>query len=840
MGINRRFKQLGYIFILLIIILQPITLFPRTPVKGIQSGLWSVQNSPYLITDDIIIPKGLTLTIEPGVIITFNGPFRIIVAGGFVALGKPVEPIIITSKFDPIYGFEKNNNNNYNLGYYWYGIDFIDSSDDFLSVLAYCTVRYSKFGIQCHDALPLIKQVYFDEIYTKTLNINGIEVPIHLQTNYDYLSESQRQNPAPVPKPPEEITIDEQQILSEKHLLKLQQQREDSIRAMNKIRPTNVENTVLVFDSKDLDRFGFESLSDLLTIIPGFFQVNSYWENSIVSGRGIAPGLFNNSILVTIDGIPISEGLTNAFNSDLIPINIIDKVAIYTKPQSTYKGKSAFIGHIDIQTKNSEKPLSVTASSQIGSYYSKQIASCINMKKKETNFLISTNYHADEGYNRTIPTKSSENPPVVNFTTDNFTLSMIAKNRGMTFISHYFRQDNGELGFMPLNEFGDSRTREGLQLGIAYSHQFGKRYSADAYVRYAYSLHQYGTENSQPITRYYSNGYSINSQIRMYYRSKKTPASIDIQFIREGAHNLFKPESNSISGLFAEWDIIPGKNEAGFNEISCAAKAGYNFSHFWGIFGGLRYVNTGTGSKDLLSPSVKFVYDPLAPFHATLSFEHGYRSPSILERRINMENTLYRPKVLNPEQIHAVSLSLDYDMFRSVSFQISLYRQAVNNLIIQKQLNSSAIYELINSVNKYQINGLNLNTTYQPNSKIYLFVNSTLHRITEVATHAKILNYPRMNTKTGLGYQMHDRIEGIVHLNFIGKQYSDNPANSIDPFFLINFSLSMKLMQNVSVQFVANNLLNEKCYFMNYADAKSFVIPGEFPRALFIQLKTQF
>ena len=357
MGNKRRFIQTVYIFILLIIILQPKTLFPRTKVKGIQSGLWSVQNSPYLITDDIIVPKGLTLTIEPGVVVAFNGPFRIIVAGGLVAAGEPVEPIIFTSKYDPIYGFEKSNNNNYNLGYYWYGIDFIDSSDDFLSVIEHCTIRYSKFGIQCHDALPLIKQVYFDEIYAKKININGLEVPIHLQTNYDYLNETQRQNIIPIPKPSKETTIDEKRQQSEQRLLKLQKQREDSIRAVNKIRPTDVENAVLIFDNRNLERFGFQNISHLLSIIPGIFQVNSHWQNSIVSGRGVAPGLFNNRFLLTIDGIPISDGLTNALNSDIIPMTIIDKIVVYADPQSTLKGKSAFLGHIDIQTKRSDKQI---------------------------------------------------------------------------------------------------------------------------------------------------------------------------------------------------------------------------------------------------------------------------------------------------------------------------------------------------------------------------------------------------------------------------------------------------------------------------------------------------
>lgn len=836
MGDKRRFIQFG---ILLLFILQPITLFPRTTVKGIQSGLWSAQNGPYLITDDIIIPKGLTLTIEPGVIINFSGPFRIIVAGGFVAAGKSGEPIIFTSKYDPIYGFENNIYDNYTPAYYWYGIDFIDSSDDFLSVLAHCTVRYSKFGIQCHDALPLIKQVYFDEINSETININGNEIPVRLQTNFDYLSESQRQNIVPIPKPAE-TAVDEKQKQSEQRLLKLQKQHEDSVRAINKTRPTDIESAVIVFNNSDLERFGFQNFAQLLAILPGVFQINSYWGNSVMSGLGIAPGLFNNRFLLTIDGIPVSEGLTNAFNSDLIPLNIIDKVVIHTRPISALKGKSAFMGYIDIRTKNSEKPLSVNMSSEIGSYYFKKISSCINMKKGKTGFIISTNYHDNTGYNRTITPDALHNPIAVNLSTDNFNLSMVARNLGVTFVSHYYHQEAGETGFLPASQFGDTRRREGLQLGVAWSYQFGTRYAADVYARYAYSLHQYGITNSQPIPKSFSNGYSVNSQTRLRYQSQKTPASVDIQFIREGAHNLFKAESNNVSGLLTGWDIIPGKDETAFQEMSVAANAGYNLSHFWGIFGGMRYVSTGTGSKNILSPSLKVVYDPLAPVHVNLSYDHGYRSPSIWERRISINNILYSSGSLHPEQIRSVNLSLDYELLKSVHFQISLYRQAVTNLIIQQQVNSSTLFELTNSQDEYQIDGAHLNMTFQPNSKLFLFLNGVYHRITETTTQDKIFNYPTLNAKTGIGYQMNDRIDGIVHLNYIGKQVSDNPQNSINSFFLINFSLSIRLMQNASIQFAVNNVLNEKCYFLNYVDTYSFMLPGEFPRALFIQLRTHF
>ncbi|MBD3288943.1 TonB-dependent receptor plug domain-containing protein [candidate division KSB1 bacterium] len=839
MGNNRQFVISTYLLILLIISLQPDILFPQTKVKGIQSGLWSFGNSPYLITDDIIIPKGLTLTIEPGVIINFDGPFRIIVAGGLVAKGKSVEPIIFTSKYDPIYGLEEKSHQNYSLGYDWYGIDFIDSSDDFLSILEYCTIRYSKFGIQCHNALPLIKHIYFDEIFSSSIKINGNEIPIQQEINYSYLNETQRQNIIPIPKPVVDTTAAMLREQSEKRLLKLQKQREDSIRALNKTRPTTIESGILIFEKEELEHFGFENLSRLLTLIPGFVRVNSYWENSVISGNGISAGLFNNRILLTIDGIPFGEGLTNSFDPEMIPMNFIEKIIIYNKPRSSAPGKSAFIGQIDITTQKSGQPIALQTCSEIGSYYTKRISSSINLNKSGSNFLISTNYHENGGYERQVSSEPFANPSAINFNTDDYNFSMISKIHHITTLVNYYRKERTGLGFPLPHRIGSVRTNEGLHLGIAYSRQLGKRYSANASAHYAYSIHQWGISAQNPAETY-ANGYAIGSQIRLNYISKKTPASFDIQIQREGVHHLLQSGLGPAPKLFGNREIIPGTDEASFNEISTAITGGYNFSPFWGIQGSMRFVSTGTSGNNIISPSLKIVYDPLAPFYVALSYRHGHRNPSIWEQQIHLENDITSAQTLKPEKLHYIDFSMDYDPARTIKFQFSLYRQLVSDLIFPSQINSSNIYELTNSGSKYRIDGVKFHANFKPNAKLFVFFNGVFHAIIENAAREKILNYPRINANSGFGFKLKNHINGTIHLNYIGKQYEKTGGTSLPHNFLLDFSLSIELSQHLTLQLHASNLLNEKCYFMSYPTDLSTTLPGGYPRGFFFSLKSEF
>ncbi len=76
------------------------------------SGIWTLDDAPYLISGDVIIPDGETLIIEPGVIVEFQGHFRFSVLGRLLAVGTQEQMI----KFTPV---------NTEVG--WFGIRFIDT-----------------------------------------------------------------------------------------------------------------------------------------------------------------------------------------------------------------------------------------------------------------------------------------------------------------------------------------------------------------------------------------------------------------------------------------------------------------------------------------------------------------------------------------------------------------------------------------------------------------------------------------------------------------------------------------------------------------------------------------
>lgn len=57
---------------------------------------WTRDNNPYHITGDVIVPEGMTLTINPGVDLYFDGPYNLNISGDLQALGSAAEPITIS------------------------------------------------------------------------------------------------------------------------------------------------------------------------------------------------------------------------------------------------------------------------------------------------------------------------------------------------------------------------------------------------------------------------------------------------------------------------------------------------------------------------------------------------------------------------------------------------------------------------------------------------------------------------------------------------------------------------------------------------------------------------
>jgi len=96
-----------------------------------RNGTWVKDNLPYTLVNDVFINSGITLTIQPGVIVQFRDPDdALVVDGTLIANGTAMQPIHFTSDDEMKEPGQ------------WEQIIFRDTSDDARSVMSNCIIEF--------------------------------------------------------------------------------------------------------------------------------------------------------------------------------------------------------------------------------------------------------------------------------------------------------------------------------------------------------------------------------------------------------------------------------------------------------------------------------------------------------------------------------------------------------------------------------------------------------------------------------------------------------------------------------------------------------------------------
>ncbi|NDB35862.1 MAG: T9SS C-terminal target domain-containing protein [Flavobacteriia bacterium] len=117
------------------------SLFSQTNVSGNVSGTWTAANSPYLVTNNIGVPAGQTLVIQPGVQVVFQGFYRFGITGQLVAEGSAAQPITF-SRQDTTGWY-----NDQQMAGGWRGIYFAPLATTDSSRLVHCIIKDVKHGL---------------------------------------------------------------------------------------------------------------------------------------------------------------------------------------------------------------------------------------------------------------------------------------------------------------------------------------------------------------------------------------------------------------------------------------------------------------------------------------------------------------------------------------------------------------------------------------------------------------------------------------------------------------------------------------------------------------------
>ena len=166
-------KLTKYFFTYVVVILINNTGFAQTNVSGIISSdtTWAVAGSPYIVTGDVLVDSGVTLTIEPGVIVKFNAKVSLDIDGTLIARGTKTDEITFTTNSGEDYwGYILFRDSSTDATYDVYG-DYLNGS-----ILEYCIVKYAgDISVSTNGAIHVVNAYPFINYCTIQNNSsNGI------------------------------------------------------------------------------------------------------------------------------------------------------------------------------------------------------------------------------------------------------------------------------------------------------------------------------------------------------------------------------------------------------------------------------------------------------------------------------------------------------------------------------------------------------------------------------------------------------------------------------------------------------------------------------------------
>ncbi len=145
---------------------------------------WSTIGNVHVVTCNVIVASGVTLTLESGVIVKFTSFSSIIVQGTIRILGTSGAPVYLTSIHDDTVGGDTNGNGgatNPNPGD-WPRIEFQDSSSDANSLIDHAEIRYAGrdgYGaITFVDASPTVQNTTITDNSAYALLANLKSFPV--------------------------------------------------------------------------------------------------------------------------------------------------------------------------------------------------------------------------------------------------------------------------------------------------------------------------------------------------------------------------------------------------------------------------------------------------------------------------------------------------------------------------------------------------------------------------------------------------------------------------------------------------------------------------------------
>jgi outer membrane receptor for ferrienterochelin and colicin len=584
-------------------------------------------------------------------------------------------------------------------------------------------------------------------------------------------------------------------------------------------RTTEAPSSISIVTSDEIKRYGHRTLADVLQSVQGLHV--SYDRNYAFLGtRGVNLGDFNSRILLLIDGHRVNNNLTDGAFIDtafVLDIDLVDRVEIIRGPGSILYGNNAFLGVINVITRQARQLDGAEASGEYASYDTyKGRATFGKVFTNGVQLVLSGTLYESAGPDRLFyeefNTPAQNNGVARGLDDDSFRSFFGSLSyRDFTLQGAFIRRDKGNPTAQFFTTFNDPRLRttdERNYASLKYAHSFPEVADVTAQIYYDRSDFEIGYPQSFPVGTNTVSAFSkeedagewwgVELQLdrRLWERHRITVGAEYRDDFRQdrrlsdGGTNVFADvhRSRQSHGVFIE------------GEFAVLTNLHLN--------GGVRYDHYGEFDP-AFNPRAALIYNAFTKSTFKAIYGTAFRAPNFLE--------LSDPRFqdLRPEEITTYELVYEQEIGRHLRSSLSGFYNQMDDLIV---LESGSFTNFDAETRGLELalegiwaNGIRGRASY------------TLQETENRSSNQNLPDSPQHLVKLNLSVPVIDEklvaalevrytsSRGTVRTTTVGDTVADEDVGG---FGIVNFTLfSRNLMENLELSASVYNLLDRK-----YAD----------------------
>ncbi len=611
-----------------------------------------------------------------------------------------------------------------------------------------------------------------------------------------------------------------------------------------------------IISKKDIERSNSIRLNDILNEQTGLITIPDFG-----GGEGIQlQGFDSQYTLILIDGVPLVGRSAGTLDISRITVGNIKQIEVVKGASSSLYGSEALGGVINIITETPKYGFNGNTNFRIGAFYTSDLSTTINYKKKKLGVTTFLNRYSSDGYdlNKTDDLKTVD--PFSNYTFNTKVVYDFSEATQLFASGKYYTQNQDYIASSTLK--GESTINE-WNSHLKLSHKYSEKWSSyfEFYATRYKAKDYLDDENNSRFSNSYYNQLLIRPEIRATYNPDDKSAFIGgLGFNHETLDRTdftIQPEFNS-PYLYLQYD---GNLAEKLNVIIGARFDSHNkYKSQFSPKAAIRYKlndklniksSVGYGFKAPDFRQLYFDFTNATVGYTVLGYNAVPTAIPELEAQGQIANIIIPvsefQQELNPENSISINIGFDYKFSPVLKLDLNLFRNNIRDLIdtriVANKTNGQNVFSYYN-VNKVYTQGLEFNTIWKPINQLKIsggyqllfakdataenaFENGDVfarenpsspsfqlkkedyfglfNRSRHMANLKLFYTIPKWDMDTNIRGTYRSKY-GLLDSN--GNNYLDTYDDFVDGYTIIDFAINKTFYKNYLLSFGVDNLFN--------------------------------